>query len=207
MMERDASKRPTSMEAIAQSLQSLIERFASKKKRASQPVNPFLWLATLWILFMNILNGILLYIYLPPSLASLSSFFLAFLSLIVLLIILVTSIYFYLDKGKNAVASKLTIKEVGAILNKSIATTRTITAVIWIMAINIFIPYIHDLPSMPRMIIIGLYMAQFGGAIAILVGLQPLLTWLRKMKAARQSQPPTQPEVAQLQQQSRKNSI
>jgi serine/threonine protein kinase len=193
MMERDASKRPTSMEAIAQSLQSLTEHFASIKKPASKLESPFLWLAALWILLINVIISTF---YQLPFLA------LFFLPTVVICI-------YALYKEKRKITGKLTMKQVGATLNKVVASRFILitTLLIYYIPFSVFHRASSSFPLPLYMFIIGLYIAQFGGAFAILWGLQPLLTWLQKIKVARQNQPPAQPEVAQLQQQSRKNSI
>lgn len=194
MMEYDASRRPANREDVGQVLQGFIERFASKKKSASKPESPFLWLIMLWLLFVNV---IICTLYQMPLLA--------------LLFLPIVAIYIHtLYKEKRKITGKLTIKGVGAILNKNIAASRFIfLAILWTYN-GVFAVFHRSSSSFQLpiyMLIIGLYIVQFVGAFAILVGLQPLLTWLQKIKAARQSQPPMQTEIAPLQQQSRKNSI
>jgi serine/threonine protein kinase len=188
MMKRDASKRPHDMLAIGQALADTKKRLSGLPGRFA---SPFTWLAALWLLFMIRIASIFL------STFSLDIW--SFYFLIALCATVGMSIhYFY--KTKRIIRDKLTIKEMGSLINEGLS--RPLAGICWALTFGGFyslIPLLSHLHVIQLVTLIGFVIIGLSVMFAILKGLPWLLKWLKRKRATKQAQQST--SIPPLQQQ------
>jgi serine/threonine protein kinase len=189
MMKRDASKRPHDMLAIGQALAD------TKKRHSGLPgrfVSPFTWLATLWVLFMIRIASI----FLPTFSLDIWSFY-----LIVALCATIGMSIHYFYKAKRNIRDKLTIKEIGNIINEGLS--RPLAGICWVLIFGGFyslIPLLFHLHGIQLVTLIGFVIIGLSVTFAILKGLPWLLKWLKRKRTTQQAQqstsiPPLQQQI------------
>jgi predicted Ser/Thr protein kinase len=188
MMSRDASKRPYDMKVVGQALADTKKRLSGLPGRFA---SPFTWLATLWGLFIIGMASIFLSTF---SLDIWSFYFLVALCAVIGMNIH----YFY--KAKRIIPDKLTIKEIGIIINEGLS--RPLAGICWILIFGGFyslIPLLFRLHVMQLVTLIGFVIIGLSVMFAILKGLPWLLKWLKRKRVIRQAQQST--SIPPLQQQ------
>jgi len=188
MMKRDASKRPHDMLVIGEALADTKKRLSGLPGRFA---SPFTWLATVWVIFM-----------IEMARTFLSTFSLdiwSFYFLIALCAAIGISIHHFY-KTKRIIRDKLTIKEIGSIINEGLS--RPLVGMCWILIVGCFyslIPLLFRLHGMQLVTLIGFVIIGLSVIFAILKGLPWLLKWLKRKRATKQAQQST--SIPPLQQQ------
>jgi predicted Ser/Thr protein kinase len=179
MMSKDASRRPKNMQIVQQALANI------KKRHSGQPgmfASPFTWLATLWSLFMLLMATI----FLPPTFSSAPQIW-VFSFLITCGAAIIMSIhYFY--KEKRIITDKLTLKEIGLIVNEGLA--RPLAGICWLLSIGCIysvMPLLFDAQLTHLITLIGFLLITLSVVVAILKGLPRLFKWLKQKRVIRQA--------------------